>query len=326
MNIDAPIISLDEAKQRYEQGTLTGVFTNTNEDYHAGPGVSKSQLDTLQKSPAHYYTAYLDPDQQPRKSTAAFDLGAVVHTLILEPNNQDYVVAPIIDRRTKAGKAAWAEFLAANEEKTHITQEQFDAARYMRDSVMSHPLASELLTDGIPEKSFYWHDPATGLLCRVRPDYLRSDVIVDLKTTEDGSANGFAKSVANYRYFVQDSMYCEGVRETTQGQIAPEQMIFLSVEKKPPYLVNHIVLDADARAFGRKAVHDSLTTLKACQENNHWPGYGEDIKEIALPSWYVRQEAKKTETLQWENPGQEKQSQSELPDTAELEIDTSFSF
>lgn len=56
----------------------------SNEDYHSGPGVSKSGLDLISRSPAHFRYAKNNPDA--RRETAAFKIGGAGHALILEPD------------------------------------------------------------------------------------------------------------------------------------------------------------------------------------------------------------------------------------------------
>jgi hypothetical protein len=89
----------------------------SNEEYHADTSaISKSGLDLVHRSPAHYYAAKLDPDRPAeKKDTPALRFGRAFHTLVLEPDLffQEYAVLPEkVDRRTKAGKEAWAEFEA----------------------------------------------------------------------------------------------------------------------------------------------------------------------------------------------------------------------
>lgn len=186
-----------------------------------------------------------------------------------------------------------AEWLANNTSRTVLTQEQWEQLHGMAASVMAHPAASRLLTDvpGKAEISFYWNDPVTGELCRIRPDWLRDDdIIVDLKTTDDASPDGFAKSVANWRYDVQDAFYCDGFREVT-GRRA--RFVFIAVEKKPPYAVAVYALDAESKEIGRAQYREDLDKYAACKANDNWPGYGDAVQKLNMPGWHK----KKTEHL-----------------------------
>ena len=59
-------------------------------------------------------------------------------------------------------------------------------------------------------------------------------MVVDLKSTIDASARGFAKSVRTYGYAFQCAWYLEeGLQPNGEK---PTEFIFLAVEKKAPYL------------------------------------------------------------------------------------------
>lgn len=79
-------------------------FDISNEDYHAGPGISKSQLDDIAISPAIYQWRRHAPVDA--EKTAALDLGTALHCLLLEPDefSKRFEIAPEVNRRTTAGK------------------------------------------------------------------------------------------------------------------------------------------------------------------------------------------------------------------------------
>lgn len=125
------------------------------EEYHSGPGISKSALDQIARSPAHYM-AY---KAAPHEPTPAMLLGSVFHAAVLEPGEFDarYCVAPEgIDRRTKVGKEAWAEFEYEANGKEIIKPDIMCTVRGMAQSVAAHPLARSLVTGGTAEQSIYW--------------------------------------------------------------------------------------------------------------------------------------------------------------------------
>lgn len=191
----------------------------------------------------------------------------------------------------------WADVLEEwqrnNTDRTVLSQEVWDQLHAMRDAVMSHPAASALLTKvpGVAEQSVYWHDPITGVLCRCRPDWWRSDdVLVDLKSTEDASPEGFAKSIANWRYDVQAPYYLDGVQIATGRK--PRGFVFVAVEKKAPYAVGVYVLDAESLELGRAQYQHDLKIYAECQRSGQWPGYGDKIQVINLPAWHANKNQK----------------------------------
>jgi hypothetical protein len=260
-----------------------------NAEYHRHSAVSKSHLDLVARSPLHYWARYLDPNRVEPEPTPAMRLGTAVHTLTLEPNSWDsrYIVAPNVDRRTKEGKARWAEFEAEAGGRELISAEDRAIVSRMAEAVWKHPAAEMLLYKlaGKAETTHMWTDEATGLQCKCRPDWLTDDgsLIVDLKTTEDASPKGFQKSVAAYRYFVQSSWYLDGVQAATGNR--PEQFIFICVEKKVPYAVAVYAADTEMIAQGQITAARDLQQLAECKAANSWPGYSDQIETISLPPW-----------------------------------------
>lgn len=260
-----------------------------NADYHSHPAVSKSHLDQIARSPLHYWARFLDPNRVVPEPTAAMAIGSAVHTHVLEMQKWDatYTVAPDgLDRRTKEGKAAWAQFEAESVGRTVLSRADADLVMQIGRAVYSHPAAAMLLQlPGKAETTWMWTDEATGLKCKCRPDWLTDDggLIVDLKTTEDASPAGFRKSIANWRYFVQASWYLDGVQAATGRR--PEQFIFICVEKKPPYAVAVYAADAEMIEAGAKQARLDLDKLALCKAADHWPGYSEQIELISLPAW-----------------------------------------
>lgn len=185
------------------------------------------------------------------------------------------------------------EWLENNGQRQVLTVEQWDQLHRMRDAVMNHKAARALLT-GVPGKaelSVYWNDAVTGELCRCRPDWWREDdLLVDLKTTDDASPEGFAKSIANWRYDVQHPFYVDGVKSAT-GR-TPRGFVFIAVEKKAPYAVGVYVLDSDSVELGRAQYQADLQRYAECKRTDVWPGYGDKIQTISVPAWHMNKNAR----------------------------------
>lgn len=261
-----------------------GIYPGIPHDaYHEHPAVSKSGLDRLDQSPAHF-KAYLDGED---KDTDAKRIGRLCHMAILEPTRfeTEAVVAPDINRRTNAGRAEWEEW-----QKLHVgceiikDQAEADMLRRIQDSVLSHKTAGGLLAcQGQSEVSAFWTDQETEIACRCRPDkVLGGGVIIDLKSARDASPYGFAKAVADHRYHVQQAFYLDGF--TAAGSYA-NTFIFVAFEKEPPFAACCHQLQPEDVEEGRAAYRRNLATLARCRAENRWPSYADDIVQITLPGW-----------------------------------------
>lgn len=240
------------AKHETIEMPKVGIFADiSNADYHGGPGISKSGLDIIRRSPLHFKASR---DAEKRVPTAAQREGTIIHDLVLEPET-------FWDRYAKPFDPCWAptaivttddikeklkalglkvsgnkpelkarlleadpdarflddikaEYEAQVGDKELITQDEFNKAQAIAAAVMAHPVAGKLFAkgSGIAELSCYWTDEKTGVLCRCRPDFWRHDgLVVDLKTTVDASPEGFSKSIEAWRYYVQDPFYRDGM-------------------------------------------------------------------------------------------------------------------
>lgn len=185
----------------------------TEKEYRSHPALSRSELWQFHRS-AEWFKWKRDHPSEP---TAALLFGQVAHKLLLEPDDfdSDFVVAPAVDRRTKAGKEAWEEFLMSAGDKTVVDAGTFEQAKLMTDIARSNPLVAELLK-GHHEEPFFWTDPDTGVQCKARLDSWHRDeqgvpIVVDYKTATDASYRGFQRDVNMYGYFFQAAMYSEGL-------------------------------------------------------------------------------------------------------------------
>lgn len=370
-----------------------GIYSEIpNHEYHGGPGISKSGLDLVHRSPMHF-KAVRDAanDNVP---TPAQAIGTAAHAIILEPaefvrdyclalrpsdvphaiddrdqlvamvaklnesrlpkiatsGTKDELVARIIessgpcknpgdehtDDELRAMKVSelkalieaanesrpgllstsgnrhelaellrangvevtlWSDVMAEwqlnNGDRKILSQEQWGQLHAMRDAVMAHPAARQLLRIG-------------------------NNIVIDLKTTDDASLDGFSKSIANWRYDVQAPYYLDGLREALKqsgdkppaegaaelsaywidqktGVLCrcrpdfwrgePKHFVFIAVEKKPPYAVGVYVLDEESMALGAAQYRHDLNTYAECLANDNWPGYGDKVQTISVPGW-----------------------------------------
>lgn len=269
-----------------------GIYNIPAGEYHSSPGLSKGGIDRILSSPLHYYDHFLSPDREPSTPTDAMIIGSAVHTAVLEPDlfGPQYCCAPAgIDKRTKVGKEAWGAFVADNAGKAVLSADDYERIQKIATAVRAHPTAQKILATGEAERSVYWNDAATGVLCRSRPDWMRPSMLVDLKTSIDASADEFNRSLLSFGYHRQAAHYLDGIAAVT-GE-AHNNFVFIAVEKSRPFAVACYVLDDAAIALGREENRRARELYARCLETNQWPGYPADVQTITLPSFAFKKAA-----------------------------------
>ncbi|EBO4963434.1 exonuclease VIII [Salmonella enterica] len=275
-----------EEQSRVPDDIKPGIYFDiTNEAYHAGPGVSKSQLDDIAVCPAFYQWRKAAPVDT--EKTKALDMGTALHCRLLEPDEfkNRFIIAPEFNRRTTAGKEEEKAFLenCANSGKTIMTAEDGRKLELMYGSVMAHPGCRALLeAEGKTESSIYWTDTETGELCRIRPDKFltNSPLILDVKKVTDMSR--FARHVEEFRYHVQAAMYCEGWKAYS-GETP--RFAFLAVSESidcGKYPVHLYILEDEHHDIGYSLFRRDLNTYHECKSSNKW-GWGFEV--IERPYW-----------------------------------------
>ncbi len=273
---------------------LRGKVDIDNDAYHAGPGVSKSHFDSISPMnkgcPLKYWYKHVREDREPSAPTPNMIAGTAMHTLVLEPDDFDvlYVKEPKIDRRTKAGKEEAAAFEQEHQGKILLTTDQIEKVKGMAGAINRHATAAPLLRAGEAEASYYAIDEGTGLLIKSRPDFVTDDgnIMVDLKSTVDASPEGFARSIVNFRYFMQPAWYGDVMRAA--GYTAPKHFVFIAVEKEPPYAVGVYYATPEIFDIGREQSRYDLDLIAQCHKAGEWPDYAVKAKPIELPAWFAR--------------------------------------
>ena len=103
------------------------------------------------------------------------ETGTAVHCAVLEPEKfeLEYTEGLSVGRRSKVDKEAWLEFEEDHAGQTCLTPKDWDQVWSMRESVMAHPTALELLSgEGLNEVTLIWNDEETEARCKGRLDRL----------------------------------------------------------------------------------------------------------------------------------------------------------
>lgn len=286
---------------------LRGLVAMPGDDYHGGPGISKSKLDAFAQSPRHYWLQNENPNRQPEKDTEALIIGAASHCAVLEPDvfTARYIAVPedAPRRPTKTQREAkkpsddtrfaidwWREFETENAARIILTADQMAECLALRDCVYADPDCASLLQLGHAEQSYFAEDEETGLLLKCRPDFLtEGGIFVDLKFVRDASPFGFGRACAQHRYDVQAAFYPHVLDKHFGGFDAPV-FAFIAVEKfeHGPICALYYA-DAEMLTSGRAKVRREIPALAQCYANDKWPGYTVKPMPVQFPNYAKEQ-------------------------------------
>ena len=243
--------------------------------YHAVEALSKSMMSKILKSPAHY-KASLDEYQEPTKS---MQMGTAIHTAVLEPQLYSQVVAvipPDIDGRNKEGKA-WKE---AHKSRIHLTHAEDIDVQGVANSVRRHPFWDIIHLNHKIEASVFAQDEQTGLALKARPDlWIEDHTLVDVKTTDDATPEGFIRTIGSFGYHIQAAHY--------MAMTGTENFIFVAVERKAPYAIGIYKLDAEWLQAGENLRRKAISTLHECRALDSWPAYPTATQTLSCPKWVL---------------------------------------
>lgn len=259
---------------------LNGLIPMSDADYGKAAGVRKSQLDLLSISPATARSGF-------KEQTDAMIMGSLVHCLVLQPETfaPQYAIEPVVDKRTKTGKEELEAFLTANDDKITISQDDYDKALNMRDSVLNVIGDFLDMPDAIIEHAAFWSDSRTGTQCKCKPDiYIPSlGLAIDLKTTSGfATADDFGKSVKSFRYHVQQAFYTQGLEANC---FAVNHFLFVPVSKGISANCRAFRLDESVVDLGKKLLIDDLDLWADCEQSGNWMRKPSQIETIKFKPW-----------------------------------------
>ena len=266
-----------------------GLYVMGLEDYLADPAPEPSLNASLahlllSRSPMHARLAH--PRLNPalvRETADHFDLGTVVHELVLEGADRICEIAAK-DWTTKAAKRSRADARAAGQiplltYQLHTVRAMADAIQYQVED-FPEPVP---LRNGLAERVLLWQEGA--IWCRARLDYLHVDfrTAEDLKTTsESAEPAAWTRNLFDHGHDLQAAFHSRGVQKVC-GEL-PE-FRFLVCETKPPYALSLIGLDPMALDFAHQRMRAALDLWAHCHHTGVWPGYPTRPVYAEVPPW-----------------------------------------
>jgi len=246
-------------------------------DYYKIKALSHSMLSCLAQNPMECKMRYVDdPPSLPPKDSAAFAMGHAVHCLALEPEKFDerFAVAPKVDRRTTAGKVAWAEYLEESQGKIVLDGQEFDDAIACVQALNNHAdFATIMAQPRRVEVPFEFE--LFGHRFKAKPDAIIDSMklILDIKTTDDASPHRWQWSAVDYGYHRQAYIYKRAVAIEAKQDY---RFIFAVVEKPRPSnrgippAVALYELDDDTLSMAMVDIGMLLQAYETRLETNNW--------------------------------------------------------
>lgn len=267
------------------------IVTEDAAAYLAREALSPSGMTRFLRCPAHF-RAMFDRADEPEEQTDARLAGSLLHCMVLEPDALDSRYAP----RTHAGnsKSGREESREAAARGIRLVRaEMWDDCRRMADSVRAHPLMRVALRspDLATLRSVHWTELDGRVPCKARIDVL-ADLpgfglcAVDITTTRDAGPAALQKSLHAYAFHRRAAWYARGLRAAGCDIRA---ILFLFVEKEPPFLCVAASIAETARRVALEEIGTCLHAYDACRTSGRWPGYAQaPIMELDLPVWAYR--------------------------------------
>lgn len=281
-----------------------GIYYDVPEAVYRGAvGINQSLLKEADLSMAHFHQAWTSPPEPPTPDQI---IGTLTHALILQKRQLFAVIPEDAPKKpTKAQLSAkkpsddtlkaigwWDSFKSLNPGKEYLSKDEAATIYAMRDAVMAHPIASEMIAraSGFEVAAFRKH--SSGLMMKGLADCVCTDdmgqiTIPDIKTCRRGGASlsEFERSIYTYGYHRQGAYYIDLFKAA--------YFVFIAVEKEKPHAVACYSLREDARRLGQLLNDSALNEIARCQEQSSWPAYHEGIKEIGIPAWAINKDAAK---------------------------------
>jgi len=207
---------------------------------------------------------------------SAYDFGSYMHSLILEPDKTVLEFA-VFEGATRRGKA-YQEFKSSNEGKTIITASQAQQALDLLHLYNEHLDTKGLIENGVAEHTLCVN--LDGMPIKVRADYIKEGMIIDLKTTSDPVDRfSAAKTIIRFDYDLSAALYVDAFKEYT-GQ--DHDFIFAFLNKQSGD-VGVLKASEDLLENGRRKYRSAIKNILHAESSGVF--FKEGIQEVDLPAW-----------------------------------------
>lgn len=263
-----------------------GFYTNLSmEEYLDIPAISRSVLRAGRgTTDLHMLRAYNTPAQE----TPSMLMGSLTHAMILEPNTVDklFVRMPNVDRRTREGKAAWADAEHGAGGRSMVRHTEWETCEEMARAAREHRLYKTLIADATHvEATYVWESGGVKLKCRPDVLHVRDEIgemdYVDIKTARDLDDKSIERAIYDHAYHIQAAM----VMDASACPMESFMAILVFVQNRPPYDVRVVAMDNDWLLLGHKEYEDLLHRWQLAASGSGSFAAWDDMEVVGPPRW-----------------------------------------
>ena len=233
--------------------------------------LSYSALKAFAKSPNHFihYKTKPQPDAQ------HFAFGRATHGYILERDKfeDQFLIMPKVDRRTKAGKEQYAELMSNAGERQLVDESDMATIKAMTYAVNESGNAMQLLSN--TQRELHKEGDIQGVPFHGYADAVNDQYAIDLKTCRDASPGAFMRDAHNLDYHLQAAVY--------RALFNVDRFYWIAVEKEAPHNVTVYMQSADAAQKSDFYLSELIKKWKAWDGNPK--SYSDFILNLNLPKW-----------------------------------------
>ena len=281
-----------------EVNTEVTLLELTNEEYHARPEWSSTQVKLIPDEPWTFFKRHIEKDPAYQfNRTPSIKLGTAVHDIVLDGRPTKLIPGEALASDGSRRGNNWKAFQADN--PGVVLCKADDPILHMVAAIREEPKARAWLdADGLTEQSMVYQDPVPGLGLRAQTDklaYASGDAIViaDIKSTSKDpfDEREIAKQIVQFCYHRQAAWYWDAVDLWGSPDLYVQAFVFVFVQNTPPFGCHVHEIPERAIELGRQQNKAAIGELSGRLSSNNWrPATWGRVTLTDLPEWYYQKE------------------------------------
>jgi len=200
--------------------------------------------------------------QTPESLNRRFNLDVRVNSeaTAIDPNTKSVTIRNTLTSNTY--KLEYDKFIYEADGKTVLSHSDLSKIDNMVDSVMSNPIASELITASISrETTIEWTNEETDIPMKGIIDGIGTEYMFDIKTCQDADPARFARDAFYSNYHRQAAIYLDSHKDKKMTEF-----YFIAIEKDAPYGVSVHRCTDYILELGKKQYIDTIIEYRSWVE------------------------------------------------------------